>query len=206
MKKIMIFLGMMIVSTIMFAQPRVDPMERAAKQAEKMKTELGLDEVQFNAVKAINEEYANDLSQLRRDSTLSKEEKHKQMRTFHHEREAAFKKVLTEEQHKKLAANRSEQANKHRARIAKHQGAHTDRIQKELSLTEDQASKLDAINKEFGQKFRVLRSDSTMAEIDRKSKTKQLKDEYQSKIKSVLTEEQLKKWETLKSERKRRKL
>ena len=206
MKKSMIFLGMMIVSTITFAQPRVDPLERAAKQAEKMRTELGLDEVQFNAVKAINEEYANELSQLRRDSTLSKEEKHKQMRTFHHEREAAFKKVLTEEQHKKLAANRSEQANKHRARMAKHQGAYADRIQKELSLTEDQASKLSAINKEFGQKFRALRSDSTMAQDDRKAKNKQLREEYQSKFKSILTEEQFKKWETLKSEHKRRRL
>jgi Spy/CpxP family protein refolding chaperone len=206
MKKIMIFLGMMVASTIMFAQPRVDPMERAAKQAEKMKTELGLDEVQFNAVKAINEEYAGKLNQIRRDSTLSREEKHTQMRTFHQERDAAFKKVLTAEQHKKLAANRSEQKNKHRAKMAKHQGAHAERIQKELSLTEDQAAQLKGVNREFGQKVRALRSDSTVAEEDRKAKIQQVRQEYQSKIKTILTDEQVKKWETLKSERKRRKL
>ncbi len=198
----MIFLGMMIASTIMFAQRKVDPMERAAKRAEKMKTELGLDEVQFNAVKAINEEHAGKLSKMGSDSTLSKESRREQMKTLRHERESALKKVLTDDQYKELVANRSEQAKHHRARIAKRQG---DRVQKELSLTEEQAAKLKAINHEFGQKFRALRSDNTLAREDVRAKAKQLREEHQSKTKSVLTEEQLKKWETLKNERKRRK-
>ena len=204
MKKGMIFFGLMIVSTIMFAQGRMDPMERAAKQAERMKTELGLDEVQYKAVKAINEDHAAKLTKVWRDSTISKESKHKQMKALHSEKETALKKVLTEEQHKKLAANRSEQRNRHGARMAGNRGDFAEKMQKELSLSGEQTEKVKAINREFAQKFRTLRNDSTGSKEDNRAKMKQLRDEYQKKLKTVLSDEQFKKWEKLKSEHKRR--
>ena len=68
MNKSVIFFGLMMVSTIIFAQRRFDPMERATKQADEMKTELSLDEVQYKAVKAINEKYAEKQIQVWRDS------------------------------------------------------------------------------------------------------------------------------------------
>jgi Spy/CpxP family protein refolding chaperone len=89
--------------------------------------------------------------------------------------------------------------------MAKHRGDHADRMQKELSLTDEQNAKLKAINQEFEQKFRALRNDSTTSKEGNKTKMKQLRDEYQKKMKSVLTEEQFEKWETLKSDHRRRK-
>lgn len=186
---------------MIFAQQKVDPMKRAAKQADKMKTELSLDEVQYQAVKAINEEYADKRSQVWRDTTLSKEAKHEQTRILHQEKDAALKKVLTEEQHKKFAANQSVQSGKPRGRAAKHRGDHAIRMQKSLSLTEEQTSKIKAIDKEFSDKFRALRSDNTMAKEDVRTQAKLLREEYFSKTKSVLTEDQFKKWEEQKAER-----
>lgn len=204
--KRMIFLGLMMASTVMFAQQRVDPMERAAKHAERMKTELGLDEVQFKAVKAINEEHAEKLMKTRGDSTLSKEVKKQQMKTFHTERETALMKVLTEEQNRRRVANQSDHRRKqHGARMAKHQGDYAERMKKELSLTDEQSAKVKSINREFGQKFRTLRNDSTISKEDSQIKMKQLRIEHQAKIKSVLTEEQFKKWEKMKADHKRRK-
>jgi len=205
MKKSVMFLGLMMVSTIIFAQKKVDPMERAAKQADKMKTELSLDDVQYKAVKAINEDYAGKQTQLWRDSTLSKEARQSQTKTLRQEKEAALKKVLTDDQYKKLAANRSAASKKHKGHMAKHHGDRAQRMQKSLSLTDDQAAKVKAIDKEFGQKFRALRTDSTMAKEDARAKAKLLRQEYHSKTKSVLTEEQFKKWEEQKAEHKRRK-
>ena len=204
MKKSMIFFGLMIVSTVMFAQRKMGPMERAAKQAERMKTELGLDDVQYKAVKAINEDHAAKLSKVWHDSTMSKDTKHQQMKALHNEREAALKKVLSAEQHKKLAANRSEQRTKHGARMAGPRGDFTERMQKELSLTDEQTEKIKAINREFGQQFRSLRNDSTISKEDNTARIKQLRDEYQKKLKTVLNEEQFNKWEKLKTEHKRR--
>ena len=205
MKKSMILFGLMMVSTIMFAQRRMEPMERAAKQAEKMKTELGLDEVQYKAVKAINEDHARKSTKIWRDSTLSKEARQQQMKAFHTEKEAALQKVLTEAQRKKLAENRADQRSKHGARMARDHGDYADRMKKELSLSDDQTEKVKAINREFGQKFRTLRSDSTISKDDNKNRMKQLRDEHQKTLKSVLTEEQSDKWEKMKSEHKRRK-
>lgn len=205
MKKSMIFIGLMMVSTVIFAQRKGDPMERAARQAEHMKTELGLDDVQYKAVKAINEEHAGKLMKIRRDSMLSKDAKHQQMKTLQNERETALKKVLTEEQQKKRVAKASDQRRDHGARMAKHRANYGDRMQKELSLNEEQTAKLKAINREFGQKFRTLRNDSTMSKEYNKTRMKQLRDEHQEKVKSVLTEEQFKKLEKLRSDHKRRK-
>lgn len=206
MKKSAMFLGLMIVSTVIFAQGKRDPMERSGKRADRMKTELALDDVQYKAVEAINEEFAVKQSKVRQDSTLSKEEKHKQMKTLHQDKDAAIGKVLTAEQKNKWTSLRSSRSNKHKAAMVKqHHSERARRMQESLSLTDDQTSKIKAIDKEFGEKLRTLRSDSSLAREDAQEGVKMLRQEYHSKTKSVLTEEQFKKWESQKAERKRRK-
>jgi Spy/CpxP family protein refolding chaperone len=205
MKKNMLLLGLMLVSTIIFAQRKVDPMERAARQTEKLKKELSLDEVQYKAISAINEDYAGKQAAVWRDSSLSKEERRDRMRTLHQEKEAAFNKVLTKEQREKLAAHRSEQLKKHQSRMARRHGNHAERMQKNLSLTDEQTLKIKSIDKEYGEKFRALRNDSTMAKEDLRTKAKLLREEYKDETKSVLTKEQYEKWEAQKADRKKKK-
>jgi hypothetical protein len=199
----MIFLGFMIITTVMFAQRKTDPMERAAIQAEKMKSELGLDDVQIKAVKAINEEFSAKYRQAFGDSTMSREERHKKMRTLHEEKDAALKKVLNDDQYKKMLANRSN-AKEHSARMAKYRGDHANRMKESLSLSDEQFQKIKAMDKEFGDKFRTIRTDSTLSRDDLRSKVKQLRSEYNSRMKSVLTEEQFQKWEKQKQERRKK--
>jgi outer membrane protein assembly factor BamA len=204
MKKCSLLLGLMMVSTIIFAQRKGDPMDRTAMQADKMKTELSLDDVQYKAVKAINEDFANRQMKLRKDSTLSKQEIQKKARALRDEKNAALAKVLTEDQKSKWKSYRVSQAEKHKAGMAKYRGEHAKRMQESLSLTDEQTSKIKSIDKELGEKFRALRSDSTLAREDLQEKARQLRDEYRSKTKLVLTEEQFKKWELQKADRKRR--
>ncbi len=205
MKKCSLLLGLLMVSTITFAQRKGDPMDRAVRQADKMKTELSLDDVQYKAVKAINEDFANRRLKLRGDSTLSKQEIQKKAWTLRDEKNAAIAKVLTEDQKNKWKSYHVSQAEKHKAGIAKYRGEHAQRMQESLSLSDEQTSKIKSIDKEFGDRFRALRSDSTLAREDLQKKAMQLRDEYLSKTKSVLTEEQYKKWEMQKADRKRRK-
>ncbi|WP_276372657.1 hypothetical protein [Chryseolinea sp. H1M3-3] len=206
MKKSVVIFGLMMVSTIIFAQHKSDAMERAARQADKMKTELSLDDVQHKAIRAINEDFASGLSKVKNDSAISREAKQTKMKALHQEREEAVKKVLTDEQEAKWATHRSEHAKKRKGSMAKHTGEHAQRMQKNLSLSDDQASKIKAIDKEFAEKFRALRNESETARDVTREKAKQLREEYISKTKSVLTEEQFKKWEEQKAERKRRRL
>jgi len=204
MKKCILLLGLMMVSTIIFAQRKGDPMDRAGRRADAMKKELSLDDVQYKAVKAINEDFANRQMKLRADSTLSKQEMQKKSRTLRDEKNSAVAKVLTPDQQSKWKSYRVSQAEKHKAGMAKYRGEHAKRMQESLSLTDEQTSKIKSIDKEFGDKFRVLRSDSTLAREDLHEKAKQLRDEYRSKTKLVLTEEQYKKWEMQKADRKKR--
>jgi hypothetical protein len=205
MKKCSLLLGLLMVSTIMFAQRKGDPMDRAAWQADKMKTELSLDDVQYKAVKAINEDFVNRQLKLRADSTLSKQEKQQKAWTLRNEKNAALAKVLTADQKSKWKSYRVSQAEKHKAGTAKYRGEHAKRMQENLSLSDEQTSKIKSIDKEFGDRFRALRSDSTLAREDLQKRAQQLREEYRSKTKSVLTEEQFKKWETQKADKKRRK-
>ena len=202
MKKNVILLGLMIVSTIVFAQGKVDPAERLARQSERMKKELSLDDVQTKAIAAINEEYAVKRAEVFRDSKLSKEEKKEKLSALHKEKESAINKVLTPEQTQKLADLRKQRMEKHASRKHVRHDDRATRMQKDLSLTDEQTSKIKAIDEEFGEKFRTLRSDSTLAKDDFRNKAMELRKEYKKETKSVLTQEQYEKWQEKKRKRK----
>lgn len=204
MKKYIMVVGLMIVSTIIFAQGKGDPTERAAKQADRMKTALALDDVQYKAVKAINEEYDSKQFQVRSDSSLSTDARKQKMKALHGEKNSAIKKVLTEEQNTKWASLRKAKAHRHKAQAKRSQGDHALRMQKDLSLNEEQTSKVKTIDKEFAEKFQAIRKESTTARGDSREKMKQLRDEYRAKTKTILTEEQFQKWEAQKAERKKK--
>lgn len=198
-------LGLMMLSTIIFAQGKADPKRRMKNEAERMKTELSLDDVQYKSIKSINEEYGGKYSKVRGDSTLSKEAVQQQMKTLRLEKNAAVKKVLTTEQNARWESYRSAQGQKHRAHTKR---SHQDRalhMQKNLSLSDEQTAKIKSIDKEFATKFQALRKDSTLARTGSNERVKQLKEEYRTKTKSVLTDEQLKKWEAQKAAWKKKK-
>jgi hypothetical protein len=118
MKKSMMLAGLMMVSTIIFAQHhRGDPSTMAAKRSEKMKTDLSLTDDQYTKVKAINEKYAANYSKLRSDTSLTIGTSRKKMEKMRTDQEAQIKSVLTEAQLTKwteLKAKRTEDRKNHR--------------------------------------------------------------------------------------------
>jgi hypothetical protein len=195
----------MMMSTFIFAQQKADPRERAAKHANKMKSALALTDVQYNAIKAIDEEYITKQSNVFKDTTLSKESRHQQMRALQLQKASAIDKVLTDEQKSKWTAARSEQVKKHRPHMKKSHEDRAQHMQKRLSLSDEQTSKIKAINQEFASKFQALRKDSTVAREDSREKAKSLREEYRLKTKAVLSEEQFQRWEAQKANHRRKK-
>jgi len=114
MKKSVVFLGLMMVSSIIFAQRKFDPQAMAAKQTEKMKTELALNDEQYASVKSINEDFAGKQQALQNNTALSREDKMKQVRTLGTEKNEALKKVLTADQNTKWEAYRAQQMERRR--------------------------------------------------------------------------------------------
>lgn len=205
MKKYILISAMMVVSTIIFAQVKTDPSERAARQADRMKKELALTDAQYNTIKANNESVRNKFSALRSDSTLSKEARREKMKALHQEKEAVTKKTLTTEQNAKRESIAKARTDAHKGRGKRSADGHALHMKKNLSLSDDQTAKIKAIDKEFGPKFRAIKRDSTLAKEDARKQAKQLHEEYRSKTKAVLNDEQLKKWEAEKIERRKKK-
>jgi len=114
MKRSVVFLGLMMASSIIFAQRKFDPQAAAAKQTERMKTELALNDEQYASVKSINEDFAGKQQALRDNSALSREDKMKQMKALGTEKNEALKKVLTADQNTKWEALRAKQMEHHK--------------------------------------------------------------------------------------------
>lgn len=193
MKKLMMMIGMVVAGLTTLAQGDGAATQRAAKMAEKMKLELALDDVQYKSIKAIHEEYAGKRGQIRMDSALSAEVKRDLMKSLHHERSAAVKKVLTPEQQVKWKAHQKAQRQKHQSKGQP--GDHAMRMKKHLSLTDDQTTKVKALDQEFMKKFQTLRQDTTLTRDDFRRQVQPVRDEYVNQIKRVLTDEQFIKWD-----------
>ena len=120
MKKNVMLGALMMVSTIIFAQhprPQGDPKAMADKRAERMKTELGLNDDQYSRVKAITEKFAENNVKLRKDTALTVGTARNRMKELRTEQQAQFKSILTADQWTKytnMKAKRAEGWKKHR--------------------------------------------------------------------------------------------
>lgn len=100
MKSIKILLASLLISAGAFGQMKT-PEERAKNQTDKMKTELGLTNEQYDKVYTINLGI-DQKNEGVRTSTMSEEEKKKSLKMNNDARESMLKDALTPEQFAKL--------------------------------------------------------------------------------------------------------
>ena len=120
MKKSLMLVGALVISTFIFAQNDTAP-QRPGGPRENMKTVLSLDDKQMSSIDEINKKYHDKGVEQRKG--------------LNEQREAEISKVLTPEQNKKWTDYKKERADK----FAK---ARDERLKKDLSLTDDQLNKL----------------------------------------------------------------
>ncbi len=108
MKRNMALLGIMMVSTIMFAQHRGEHHgSKTTKRSEKMKTELKLNDDQFAKINAIDEKFRADHLKLRSDTSLTVGTARKRQQKLKTEHQAQLKSILTESQWTQWSAGRT---------------------------------------------------------------------------------------------------
>ena len=108
MKKNLMLAGLMMMSTIIFAQHhKGDKGANAIKRSEKMKTELSLNDDQYGKVKAINEKFAASHTKLRSDTSVTIGTARKRQEKLKTEHEAQIKSVLTDAQWTQWTARKS---------------------------------------------------------------------------------------------------
>lgn len=78
----------------------------------------------------------------------------------------------------------------------------SEKLAQELSLTDEQKEQVDAAFKEMMTKTKAVKSNSSLSEEEKRAELKEIKKAHKESLESILTEDQMKKLEELKSERK----
>ena len=189
-KKSIIFAMAMMVGVFAFAQ-KIDRKEMAAKQAEKMKTELSLTDQQFEKIKQIHEKFASSQARLLADTAIARENKVVERKRMNDERMSEIKGVLTEEQQKKWAEFRENQMKRdpspRRADRAKNQ---MEELRTLLNLSDEQFEKVVKINNDAIAGVKTLRTDSSVSRENVRGEMRKIKEGRNAAMKAVLTEEQ----------------
>lgn len=200
MKKSLMLGVWMMAATLVMAQPRSkDAHQHSGRNAEKMKTELSLDDEQYASIKKINEKYAGRHLMLRRDSTLERDQKLVEMKALRADRKKEVDAVLTPDQKTKWAAYREARAEKIKSRMSERQARHAGRMKEALSLTDEQQARMKAARETFKEKAEEARNNPNFSETEKRSEIKKLKSVHEETVKSILTEEQFKKWTEFKT-------
>jgi Spy/CpxP family protein refolding chaperone len=200
MKKLMITIMMLLASTIIFAQRgHHDPNEMAQRQTDNLKNALALNDQQYAAVKSINDRYANQFMQMRRDSATVRSNKRTAIQNLMQEKQKEINAVLTPDQQTKY---KDYQADVQAKRSINHSGIsekHRDDFKKTLLLTDDQQTKMDAASKSFFENLKKVKADSTLSKEGARTKINILRSEQDATVKNILSPEQYEKWQAYKA-------
>ena len=168
-------------------------------------SQLNLTADQKAKLQSIREAQKKEMQELRKSGSVTPE----QRKALHEKYRAQFDAVLTPAQKEQFQKQRQEWKekagkgefgqgfNKRGGEFGK-QAAF---FKKELNLTADQESKLKNIFQEFRTKAQDIRSNSGLSQEQKRSQMQSLAQQYMAQGKNVLTPEQAKKFDELKSKR-----
>jgi Spy/CpxP family protein refolding chaperone len=182
MKRVVMMMAALTIAATGFAQHRHPHYNRQGQRGPGIKETLGLDSAQYATIKGINRKYHQKARTIRMDTSQSFDLKRKEFKSLQDARQKEITTVLTPEQHKKWETAKKERKEKRQEATKARKQHRDDRIKSNLSINDEQLEKMRKARKES---FDKAQSD------------------YEKKLKSILTEEQFKKWKEMDGKRKR---
>jgi Spy/CpxP family protein refolding chaperone len=162
-----------------------------------MMKELNLTEAQRSQMKDINKDFKTKMEDLKKQDNMTVKEFNSRKAALALERKNKVNALLTTEQKDKMEGMKKERQDK----MKQMQTKHMDRMKAELNLSDDQSAKLKAKNEELGNKMMAIRNNSALTQDQKKDQMKALKEERKTYMESILTADQKKKMEEMKSKR-----
>ena len=208
MKKIMlsVFVAALVVTTsqaqdIKDREPGKHQMMRKHHRGEEFKN-LNLTEDQKAKFKTLNEENRKQMSELKKNDNITVKEWRSKMEAQRKEHRAKVQGVLTEEQKAQLEKSRQERNAKSQERSNTRPDSYrVEKMKTDLGLSDEQYGKLKSNQEAVEGKMKALRDDKSLNDENKKEQVKELRNKQKEDMKSILTEEQLKKWEEQKHQR-----
>jgi Spy/CpxP family protein refolding chaperone len=202
MKKV--FIGMALAAFVATTACAQDQSLNASPDKTKMHhhrgdalAQLNLTDEQKNEMKAINDDFHQQMSDLKKsEDKITVTEWKNKMATIRKDHKDKVEEVLTDDQKASLKTMHKEHGN----RFRHNKGNRIERMKKELNLTDDQSA---AIQKSFGesmQKMKAIHDDKSLTDDQKKEQFKTLHSQQEESLKSILTPDQYNKFRELKKQ------
>lgn len=196
--------GFCLIGLTAFGQETTkSPEEKAENRINKLDEHVDLTDKQREKIEALTIDLIESTRKIKMDESISEEVKKSQIKALRDEHKEALKEILTEEQIAKLEELREEKKEEKRKKtLEEKMRAKTDRMTEELGLTPQQDADLYRLNIKVAQKIRAIKEDPDMSDEKKKEFIQGNKQDYKNVLSTILTEEQMKKFEEMKAEKK----
>lgn len=190
MKKITLIICLLVLFAQVNAQKVNNKIERA-KHKKELITKLNLTQEQQSEAKVLNENFKQKLRELKANDNLTLGEYKQKAKALKEERKNLFEAMLTTSQKEQLLNNKIHLKEERKA-TAK---AHFNKLKKELQLTKEQQAKLKEKRNEIKQQIATVKNNTALTQDQKRGELKNLRISQKSYFKSILTKEQLLKFE-----------
>ena len=171
-------------------------------------SKLNLTNDQKAQLKTIREDFRKQMNDLKKQDQMSVADMRTRRKELHKQFRDKMESVLTPAQKDQLAKMRADwKANHKDATAWKGRGEHNGRgqqfvkLQQELGLTQGQQNQIAKIRSDFKGQFETIRNDKSLSEDQKKDKRHDLMKQQMEQMKTVLTQEQIQKLQSLRQER-----
>jgi Spy/CpxP family protein refolding chaperone len=151
--------------------------------------QLNLTDQQKTELKAINEDFKQQMTDLKKNEDITVREWKSKMETIRKDHHDKVQNILTDDQKASLKKMMQE----HRDEMKEHGARRLEQMKKDLNLTDDQVASLKKSHEDMAQKFKAIRDDKSLTDDQKKAQLKDLRDQQQNNLKSILTPEQMQK-------------
>ncbi len=160
---------------------------------QEMMEKLNLSEDQKAKMKAINEEFKNEMDALKSQKFSEDVMKEKRMAIMKSRKEK-IAAILTPEQKKQWEDMKPGKGNKDHERGDKRESREEkfEAMAKELNLTADQSAKFKVLQSSLRTKIKDIRSSTSLSEEQKKSEMKEVYKNHKKSVEEILTPEQRK--------------
>ena len=185
---------------------------RKGEKKEQAFQNLNLTAEQKTKLQSLREAQRKEMQELKKSGNVSKE----QRKALHEKYRTQYQAILTPAQKEEMKKNRETMKERMKqgrkgekgkgfGKRGGNMGQQAAFFKKELNLSADQETKLRGIFQEFQSKTKEVRSNNNLTQEQKRTQFQSLSQQYMAQGKAVLTPEQAKKFEELKSKRMKKK-
>ena len=161
----------------------------------KMFEKLNLTQDQKDQMKSLNDDFRKQMQELKKNEDITVKDWNTRKETLSKNHREKIQNLLTNEQKLQLKKIKQEQRTNHEA-FSK---ARMEKMSERLNLNKEQKEKLGSLRSGMSEKIKTIRSNESLSQEQKKDQVKELMKAQKEEMKSILTDEQFKKMQEMKS-------